>query len=228
MDPMRPAWTAAVVVATTTLLAHDAPATPVESAWMSPSGIDTPLREARREERFVAWARALPPLDVSEVTTGATASMRLYGDDGEIDEGARARFERAVSRDGQRHELAPRLEQLVAKASAHFGGAPVVVVSAWRPNAGRHTTGEGLDFKLDGVKSGMLAAWLRGLPRVGVGTYVHPRTQYVHLDVRDESYHWLDGSPPGVTWRERRVADFGRAERDAAYTPEADLPLEPK
>jgi len=99
------------------------------------------------------------------------------------------------------------------------------VISAWRPAAGRHTSGEGLDFKLDGVKSGMLAAWLRGLPRVGVGIYVHPRTQYVHLDVREESYHWLDGSPPGITWREQPIPDWRHYKRDAGYTPESDLPL---
>ena len=69
-----------------------------------------------------------------------------------------------------------------------------------------------------------LAAYLRGLPRVGVGIYTHPRTQFVHLDVRDQSYHWLDASPPGVKWREMQLRDAGASKRDEAWTPARDLP----
>ncbi len=99
------------------------------------------------------------------------------------------------------------------------------MVSAWREHAGRHTSGDALDFKLTGVPAAQLAAYLRGLSRVGVGIYTHPRTQYVHLDVRDQSYHWLDASPPGVTWRERRIGDPAQAKRDALWTASSDLPL---
>ena len=70
-----------------------------------------------------------------------------------------------------------------------------------------------------------LSAWLRRLPRAGVGVYTHPRTQFVHLDVRRMSYHWLDASPPGVTWKELRLRDPSYRERDASYTPASDLPL---
>jgi hypothetical protein len=59
---------------------------------------------------------------------------------------------------------------------------------------------------------------------VGVGIYTHPKTQFVHLDVRDRSFHWLDGSPPGVRWRERRLADPAQPKRDAAYVNVLDLP----
>ena len=71
----------------------------------------------------------------------------------------------------------------------------------------------------------MLAAYLRTLALVGVGLYTHPRTQYVHLDIRDESYHWIDGSPPGVTWREQQLLDWTRWKKDPSYTPEMDLPV---
>ena len=141
-----------------------------------------------------------------------------------MDPEARARFEQIATGDGGQHPLAPRLEQLVFKAAYHFGGTPVVIVSGYRDRAGRHTTGEALDFKLAGVRASQLAAWLRDLPRAGVGIYTHPRTQYVHLDVREPSYHWLDGSPPGVTWKERQLRDPGQMKRDAAWTPEDDLP----
>ncbi|MGD0527374.1 MAG: hypothetical protein ABSE49_19690, partial [Polyangiaceae bacterium] len=57
-----------------------------------------------------------------------------------------------------------------------------------------------------------------------LGIYTHPKTQYVHLDVREPSFHWLDGSPPGVTWKERPLRDPGQAQRDASWTADGDLP----
>ncbi len=204
------------------LWARDAPAHGL--AAPPGSGTDTPLAVATRDARSAAWAGALAPIEVTSVTTGQSASIRLYGADGEIDEMARMHFEHVVARDGEQHELASRLEQLVVKAAHHFGDAPVLVVSGWRARAGKHTTGEALDFKLQGVHAATLAAYLRGLPRAGVGIYTHPKTQYVHLDVREPSFHWLDGSPPGVTWRERPMRDPGQVQRDASWTAESDLP----
>ena len=50
----------------------------------------------------------------------------------------------------------------------------------------------------------LVAAYLRGVPRVGVGLYTHPRTRWVHLDVRDRSYHWADATPPASAGGRRR------------------------
>ncbi len=188
--------------------------------------IETPLAAAvDRDARTASWAEALQPLEVTSVATGASASIRLYTPEGEVDEEARMQLEHVAARDGEQHELDARLDQLVVKAAYHFGGAHVLVVSGWRAHAGRHSSGEALDFKLQGVPAARLAAYLRGLPRAGVGIYTHPRTQYVHLDVREPSYHWIDASPPGVTWKERRLRDPHQVERDASWTPENDLPL---
>ena len=163
--------------------------------------------------KWLAWPRA------------SGRDVRLYADDGEIDETARETFERVAANDAEPHALAPRVEQLLMRAAYHFGAAPVQVVSAWRERASRHGTGEAIDFKLKGVGARQLAAYLRQLPRAGVGIYTNPRTQFVHLDVRDQSYHWVDASPPGVKWHEAQIRDPGAAKRDAAWTPEADLPI---
>ncbi|HEX4403586.1 MAG TPA: DUF882 domain-containing protein [Polyangia bacterium] len=88
----------------------------------------------------------------------------------------------------------------------------------------RHASGEAMDFFLSGVASRDVAAYLRTLAKVGVGTYTHPRTGFVHLDVRAESFHWVDASPPGRSWREAGITDHGAAARDLAYDPRADLP----
>jgi hypothetical protein len=175
--------------------------------------------------RSVRWAEALTPIDVESVVTHSRVAVRLYSNDGLIDEEARAAFERVAAHDGAAHPLSLRLEQLVMKAAYHFHRAHVLVVSGWRPNAGRHGSGDALDFKLDHVRPYQLASYLRGMAHAGVGIYTHPRTQFVHLDVRDESYHWLDASPPGIKWREVRLRDPLASKRDAAWTPSADLPL---
>jgi uncharacterized protein YcbK (DUF882 family) len=187
--------------------------------------IETPLTAALRPSRVAAWANRLQPVEVEGAATTAVASIRLYGSDGEIDPEALVAFARAATReDDDVHPLSPRLVQLVYKAAYHFGGARVVVVSGFRPNAGKHGTSEALDFKLKGVRAARLAAYLRGMPRAGVGIYTHPRTQYVHLDVREPSFHWIDASPPGVHWHEGALWDKAATKRDASWTPEMDLP----
>jgi hypothetical protein len=204
------------------LCARDAPAhaTTPTSTWST-----TALSAEQREARTDSWAVQLAPVEVKSASTGVSSPLRLYANSGEVDEEARAEFERIAAREGEPHVLDERLEQLVFKAAYHFKSGRVSIVSGWRQRAGRHTAGEALDFRLDGVPAWKLAAYLRGLPRVGVGIYTHPKTQFVHLDVRDQSYHWLDASPPGVKWRERQLHDPHGSERDAAWTPENDLPL---
>jgi hypothetical protein len=178
-------------------VARDAPAhTPpaVHAAF------EAVLAAAPPAPRVAAWAHALPPVEVT-APNRAKAAIRLYADDGEVDPEARAILERIAAGDGSPHELAARVEQLLVRAAYHFGDAQVFVVSARA-----------------------LAAYLRALPRVGVGVYTNPRTQFVHLDVRDQSYHWLDASPPGIHWREGALRDPGAEKRDAAWTPQMDLP----
>jgi uncharacterized protein YcbK (DUF882 family) len=187
--------------------------------------IVTPFVEAARSARLDSWTAKLSPVVVTNLTTHETTPLRLYTMDGAVDPAARQEFERIASKYAEPHALSERLEQLVFKAAYHFGGASVQIVSGWRSHARRHSSGEALDFKLQGVYAGALAAYLRGLPLVGVGIYTHPQTQFVHLDVREQSYHWIDASPPGISWRERPLANPRRDERDAQWTPENDLPL---
>jgi uncharacterized protein YcbK (DUF882 family) len=179
------------------------------------------------------WAASLGAVEVVNRNTGARGKIRLYDDHGAIDRAAARSFMRIAGaakdapEDGSEEDerLDLRLVQLAIRAAYHFDGATISIVSGTRPGArGRHGTGEALDFALEGVKAPLLAAHLRGIPRAGVGIYTHPKTQYVHLDVRDHSYHWIDGSPPGVTWRERLLPDPKQAVRDASYTSAMDLP----
>lgn len=179
------------------------------------------------------WAAALAAVTVKNRNTNARGAIRLYDENGVLDRGAARAFMRIAgstkvepddaSDDDERLDL--RVVQLAIRAAYHFGGASLLVISATRVGAhGKHGTGEALDFSLDGVKASVLAAYLRTLPRAGVGIYTHPKTQYVHLDVREHSYHWIDASPPGVTWREQLLRDPKQATRDASWSASLDLP----
>jgi uncharacterized protein YcbK (DUF882 family) len=122
-----------------------------------------------------------------------------------------------------------RTLQLAVRAALHFHVVEVQVVSAYRKpgrrREGPHASGKAIDFKLPGVPARTLASYLRTLPRVGVGVYTHPKTLFVHLDDRERSFHWLDASPPGRTWRELPLGGgMGLIKRDAAYARRDDWP----
>jgi uncharacterized protein YcbK (DUF882 family) len=174
----------------------------------------------------------LPALTFTRLGSPERVPLRLYDASGALDERAAARIdELAADLHDPRHPahkpLARRTLQLVYRAAYHFRASTVEIVSGYRATRrrreGPHANGSALDFRLPGVPAATLASYLRTLPRVGVGIYTHPRTQYVHLDVREQSFHWLDASPPGKTWRERSLGGK-HAARDAAYARPGDWP----
>lgn len=191
----------------------------------------------------LGWA-ALPPIAVENRNTNARAEIRLYRSNGTLDEVALRRFEDVAgsgptpakgtpalrpsltaSSHAPHEALDRRTVQLVFRAAYHFGGKAITIVSATRVGAhGKHGTGEAIDFKLADVDAAVLAAHLRTYPRAGVGIYTHPRTRYVHLDDREHSYHWLDASPPGVSWREKLLPDPSQAKRDGGWSAAFDRP----
>jgi len=94
------------------------------------------------------------------------------------------------------HAISPRLLDLVYRAMRHFNAPLVRVVSGYRPDraGSRHTQGRAIDFVLPGVTNEQLADYVRTYGFVGVGIY--PKSGFVHLDVRDTSYFWVDDSLP--------------------------------
>lgn len=173
----------------------------------------------------VTWARRLWPVQIFNINTRASAAVRLYKNDGRVDEAALDRFAIVAATHYQpARALSARLVELTFKAIYHFHAHRLVILSAYRPHAGYHSLGDALDFRLPGVNYRRLAAYLRTYPRAGVGMYTNRRTRFVHLDVRARSFHWFDASPPRRTWRIMRLPDPGGPARDRAYRPSSDLP----
>jgi uncharacterized protein YcbK (DUF882 family) len=175
----------------------------------------------------------LSPIEFLNINTRQRLSARLYDANGNVDESVASEFDTLLcdSRD-KKHWKSKRLDrrtlQLVYRAAYHFHVDEVHVVSAYREatrrREGLHAQGRAIDFRLPGVSPAPLAAYLRTVPRVGVGVYTHPKTQFVHLDVREHSFHWLDASPPRRHWRERNISSRALPALDAAYSPVSDWP----
>jgi uncharacterized protein YcbK (DUF882 family) len=186
-------------------------------------------RAERRESRFTA----LPALRIENQTSRQALELKLYDADGRVDEVAATRLDALLcdARD-PKHPQTGRIDrrtlQLIFKAAYHFASHEVEVVSAYRKpgrrREGPHGTGAAVDFRLRDVTASLLASYLRDQPRTGVGIYTHPKTQYVHLDVREHSFHWLDASPPRRRWREKSIGARDLVVRDGSYTPALDLP----
>ena len=187
------------------------------------------LVPAQPETKPAAWASSLSAVEVLNRNTQASATIKLYAADGSVDPDALEEFIRVAASskeaDPAKEPLDKRLVQLAVRASYHFKGGKIAIISATRRNTrGQHARGHALDFQIEGVSAWQLSQYLHTYPRAGVGWYTHPKTQYVHLDVRERSYHWIDGSPPGVTWREKLMWDPTQEKRDASYSASLDLP----
>jgi uncharacterized protein YcbK (DUF882 family) len=217
---------------------HDSRSVPPSSAQASNALIAAEAPPAPRSGSAAitpvdsAFSR-LQPLRFTNENTRESAAVQLYDALGHVSEQAALRLDALLcdTRDPKARatlSLDRRTLQLAVRAALHFHADEVQVISAYRKpgrrREGPHATGKAIDFKLPNVPARELAAYLRTLPRVGVGIYTHPRTSYVHLDDREHSFHWLDASPPGKTYREQSIGNASIGKRDAAYARADDWP----
>lgn len=100
-------------------------------------------------------------------------------------------------RNGQIRQPPDRLLYQLYQVQQHFD-APVEIVSGyrhWARPTSRHFKGWAVDFKVEGVDPKTVWAYCKQFKDVGCGHY--PTSQFVHMDVRDKSYSWIDMSGPG-------------------------------
>ncbi|MGB5283409.1 MAG: LysM peptidoglycan-binding domain-containing protein [Polyangiales bacterium] len=132
-----------------------------------------------------------------------TLRVHLFDKNGKVDPKARQRLGRLL-RDRENDEVKRphvRLMRLLADLADHFNGRTIVVVSAYRSSEGsdsgasRHSTGEAVDIRIEGIPNEVLRDYCLTLSKVGVGYY--PRSSFVHVDVRTKAVYWVDWSRPG-------------------------------
>lgn len=111
-----------------------------------------------------------------------------------------AMMRRNTERDADRHTT-PRLALLLAHLSDHFGGRAITVVSGFRDprrfsgTDSQHVAGIASDIQIADVPNRTLWEYCRTIDAVGCGLY--PRSNFVHVDAREERTHWVDWSRPG-------------------------------
>lgn len=114
------------------------------------------------------------------------------------------------------HAVHPRLLDVLYSIQEHFHSGEVRLLSGYRsPWEGNsnHGKGRAADIVVPGASDEGTAAYARTLGYVGVGIY--PTSHFVHVDVRDASYFWVDASAPGRAHRERGILAQVAKESDA-------------
>ena len=153
--------------------------------------------------------RGRPKLVIVSLNTGERVELSATSDDGafsasELD---RAAFALREPSSGNAHPVEPRLIDLAYRVQSHFAAPEVRVISGYRTphgrNASNHGRGRAIDLVVPGASDADVAAFARDLGFVGVGVY--PTSGFVHIDVRDRSYFWVDSSSPGRRNRERGI-----------------------
>ena len=160
--------------------------------------------------------RGRPKLVLRALNTGERVELEALGDEGGFHASALDRAARTLRdpRTGAEHPLEPRLLDVVYHLQRHFGAEElrVVRVPHRRRRRGRTTGGDAPSTSSRPARDEDVARFARSLGFCGVGIY--PTSGFVHVDVRERSFYWVDASGPGNanacaasswTWRPART-----------------------
>lgn len=140
-----------------------------------------------------------PKLVLVSINRGERVELEPLGDGGGFSPLARERASWILrARDGAQHPVDPRLLDLVYALQRKFGAGEIRFLSGFRTPkrpGSNHGFGRALDLVVPGATDEQVATYARSLGFVGVGIY--PTSGFVHLDVRDRSFFWVDRSGPG-------------------------------
>lgn len=129
---------------------------------------------------------------------------------------------------GITHPIHPRLADLLLSIQSHFDAVELRMLSGYRsPKAGKpsnHGRGRAMDMVVAGHTDEEVARFVREQGFVGVGVY--PTSGFIHVDVRDKSYFWIDASGPGRKNRERGVLHDVAQRADARAIGRGETPIE--
>lgn len=118
---------------------------------------------------------------------------------------------------GNEHPIDPRLLDMVYRLQAHFRAPEIRIISGYRtPRGGatsNHGKGRAMDLVVPGATDEEVAKLAREEGFAGVGIY--PVSGFVHVDVRERSYFWVDTSGPGKRSRIRGILADVAAKSDA-------------
>lgn len=194
----------------------------------------TPQYEQLKHSWHQPWAEpepegAAPALMLHPVAKNAPpVALSPNSEQGGFDEAQVAAAGEAFGSWSGGPRVSQRLLDLVYHAAQHFQVRHVHLVSGIRHDRGgsRHSHGLAADVVLPGVEDEELANYFRAQGFVGVGVYT--RSGFVHVDVRDKSFFWIDPSPPDRHLKIRPVrAEEARLADEAALARGSDCFVNP-
>jgi uncharacterized protein YcbK (DUF882 family) len=130
---------------------------------------------------------------------------------------------------GNEHPIDPRLLDLVYRVQTHFKAHEIRVLSGYRtPHHGstsNHGKGRAMDMVVPGNADEDVAKFAREQGFVGVGVY--PTSGFVHLDIRERSFFWIDTSGPGKKSRLRGILSDVAQKSDQQAAARGERPIGP-
>ncbi|WP_394822125.1 YcbK family protein [Pendulispora albinea] len=202
---------------------------------MAPSGyhhnvraLHTPTRGAKAP----LDAAGKPKLVLNAVYLKETVALTAATDEGgfaaeELDQAAHV----LRAPEGNEHPVEPRTLNVIYRIQRHFNAHEIRIISGYRTpkpdgtGQGNHGRGLAIDFVVPGATDQDVARFARETGFVGVGVY--PISSFVHVDVRQRSYFWVDRSGPGRSSRERGVLLDVAQHADARARQRGDVPPSP-
>lgn len=171
-----------------------------------------------------------PMLALYALNTNERVELRALGDRGgfasaDLDRAARLLREPGS---GSEHPVEPRTLDLVYRIQTHFHAQEIRVISGYRvPRQGHsnHGKGRAVDLVVPGTSDEDVAKFAREQGFTGVGVY--PVSGFVHVDVRERSYFWVDVSGPGKRNRERGILGDLAQKSDAQALARGERPIGP-
>ncbi len=118
---------------------------------------------------------------------------------------------------GNEHPVDPRLLDMVYRLEVRFHAHEIRIISGYRTPRGsatsNHGRGRAMDLVVPGASDEDVAKFAREEGFAGVGVY--PVSGFVHIDIREHSYFWVDTSGPGKRSRIRGILADVAAKSDA-------------
>jgi uncharacterized protein YcbK (DUF882 family) len=168
---------------------------------------------------------------LSILNTGERLSFRVRDEDAGLSAVDHERLSHLLRdpRTGGSHPIDPRVIRSVYRIQSHFEVPELRVISGYRlPPPGGHSNhgrGRAIDLVVPGVKNEDVAKFAREMGFTGVGVY--PVSGFVHIDMREHSYFWVDTSGPGGRKREQGILGPLASQADAAAKARGEKPPAP-
>lgn len=152
---------------------------------------------ARRQKR----ANPFPAMPIYRIHTREISRIRVYDRNGNLRKAALKQFNMLI-RCYKKNVVIPinyRLLVEMYQAWLYFGQPQVTVFSGCRPKetspGSRHTTGDAVDFNLDGIPRRRLVQYYlkrnKGIASYKLGVGYYPESYHVHLDIRKRHAFWV-------------------------------------